>query len=106
MATVAPPCKNRSAMALPAPLVPPVTRARLPENSRGSIAAMNGSFFLFAHLTEELLRHPFSESLVSHFQTHRVGGFCVLAGNIAKLILAVGGRFVHDLGNLIGRRIC
>src|SRR5262245_48292596 len=33
MATVAPPCKNRSAIALPAPLVPPVTRTRFPENS-------------------------------------------------------------------------
>src|SRR5579862_258595 len=33
MTTVAPPCRNRLAMALPAPFVPPVTRTRLPPNS-------------------------------------------------------------------------
>ena len=33
MTTVAPPRRNRSAMAFPAPFVPPVTNARLPLNS-------------------------------------------------------------------------
>src|SRR6059036_3429280 len=33
MMTVAPPCWKRSAIALPAPFVPPVTRTRLPLNS-------------------------------------------------------------------------
>src|SRR5215472_16374862 len=46
LATVAPPCRYRSAMALPAPFVPPVTRTRLPENSFVSVAFMSGSFLL------------------------------------------------------------
>src|SRR5258706_8375292 len=33
MMTIAPPCWKRSAIALPAPLVPPVTKTRLPLNS-------------------------------------------------------------------------
>ena len=40
IATVAPPFRNRSEMALPAPLVPPVTRTRLPLNSAALNAVM------------------------------------------------------------------
>jgi len=56
-------------------------------------------------LTKELLRHPFSEGLVSDFQAHRVGCFRILASNIAKLVLAVRGRFINDFRDLIGRGI-
>src|SRR6266446_6369406 len=36
MMTIAPPCWKRAAIALPAPFVPPVTKARLPANSFAS----------------------------------------------------------------------
>src|SRR6266852_3107810 len=44
--TVAPPRWKRSAIALPAPFVPPVTRTRLPLNSSGSNGMLDVAIFL------------------------------------------------------------
>src|SRR5258708_39115132 len=47
MITVAPPCWKRSAIALPAPFVPPVTKTRLPANSFASRGVFDDVVILF-----------------------------------------------------------
>src|ERR1700739_1317547 len=56
MTTVAPPCRNRLAMALPAPFVPPVTRTRLPPNSLAWFAFVLDAVMAFSSLPGLCLR--------------------------------------------------
>jgi len=49
---------------------------------------------------EELLLHSLAEDFVANLQTHCIGGFGIFTSHIAELILAIGGGFVDNLGNL------
>src|SRR5690348_5447917 len=51
---------------------------------------------------EEGLIDRLAEGFVADGLALGVGGLCVLAGDVAQLVLAVGGGLEHDLGDLLG----
>jgi hypothetical protein len=61
MITVAPPRWKRSAIALPAPFVPPVTKTRLPVNSLVSGVDFINVFMLFQAMTRFIMRFALLE---------------------------------------------
>src|SRR5215472_5847227 len=60
---------------------------------------------ILSALAEELLVHRLAERLVSDLEPRCVGRFRVGASDVPELVLAVRGSFVHDLGDLIRRRV-
>jgi len=58
-----------------------------------------------AFLPKEPLLHRLAERFVSELKPGRIRRLSVRAGDVPELVLAVRGGFVHDLGDLIGRRV-
>src|SRR5437588_13120792 len=82
--------RRRSAIALPAPFVPPVTRTRLPSNSLTSVR-----FFLVAAATR-LKQEPGSAFgfIDPNFDQTRCGNVAMLVTDVVRLAQARSQRFV------------
>src|SRR6266851_8403603 len=76
MTTVAPPCRNRLAMALPAPFVPPVTRTRLPPNSLAWFAFVLDAVMAFSSIPGPCLRLLMGRSSADNALAHAAVGQC------------------------------
>src|SRR5689334_14540860 len=83
MTTVAPPCRNRLAMAFPAPFVPPVTRTRLPPNSLAWFAFVLDAVMAFSSISGPCLRlligHLSSNNAIAHAAVGQCSGYCFVA---------------------------
>src|ERR1700757_643878 len=85
MTTVAPPCRNRLAMALPAPFVPPVTRTRLPANSLSRFAFVLDAVMAFSSISGPCLR----------LLMGRVSGNNAIARDAPGQMLRLRGHVLH-----------
>src|ERR1700737_2497729 len=83
MTTVAPPCRNRLAMALPAPFVPPVTRTRLPPNSLAWFAFVLDAVMAFSSISGPclrlLMRRLSGNNAIAHAAVGQFSGHCFVA---------------------------
>src|SRR5579864_4607007 len=83
MTTVALPCRNRLAMALPAPFVPPVTRTRLPPNSLAWFAFVLDAVMAFSSIPGPCLRllkgRSSGDNAIAHASVGQCSRHCFVA---------------------------
>src|ERR1700739_25450 len=98
MTTVAPPCRNRLAMALPAPFVPPVTRTGLPPNSLAWFAFVLDAVMAFSSIPGPCIGLLMGRSSADNAIAHAPGGQCSRHCVVALYKLDAG--FVEPLDPL------